>query len=82
VNARIGPFEVDLCWPAHRLVVETDGHRHHGSRTAFEADRARDAALTADGWRVVRFTDRQVRRDSKTTADLLRRLLADLSGLH
>jgi very-short-patch-repair endonuclease len=82
INARIDRFEVDFCWPAQRLVVETDGHRHHGTRAAFEADRARDATLTALGWRVVRFTDRQVRRDPATTADLLRRLLADLSRLH
>jgi hypothetical protein len=82
VNARVAGFEVDFSWPAQRLIVETDGHRHHGTRAAFEADRARDAALTALGWRVVRFTDRQVRHDAAATAALLRRLLPDLSRLH
>jgi very-short-patch-repair endonuclease len=48
--------EVDLHWPAHRLIVETDGWETHRTRPAFEADRAKDAALTAAGYRVVRLT--------------------------
>jgi hypothetical protein len=49
-------LEVDLCWPTHRLIVELDGWETHRTRAAFEADRRRDAALQAAGWRVVRFT--------------------------
>jgi very-short-patch-repair endonuclease len=49
-------LEVDLHWPAHRLIVEADGFETHGTRSAFEADRARDAALQAAGYRVLRFT--------------------------
>jgi Transcriptional regulator, AbiEi antitoxin/Protein of unknown function (DUF559) len=49
-------LDPDFCWPAHRLIVETDGWDTHRTRAAFERDRRRDAALTADGWRVVRFT--------------------------
>jgi very-short-patch-repair endonuclease len=52
VNARLGPHEVDFLWRRHRVVVETDGFRHHGDRTAFEADRARDAHLQSLGFRV------------------------------
>jgi very-short-patch-repair endonuclease len=49
------PLEPDFCWPTQHLIVETDGWETHRSRAAFEADRRRDAALTAAGWRVVRF---------------------------
>jgi Protein of unknown function (DUF559) len=68
VNAVVEGFEVDFCWPANRLIVETDGYQHHGTRAAFERDRARDARLTARGWRVLRFTSAQVRRDAASTA--------------
>ncbi len=42
-QAEIGPYTVDFLWPAQFLIVETDGHATHGTRTAFEEDRARDA---------------------------------------
>jgi hypothetical protein len=60
VNARPLGFRVDFYWPHARLVAETDGWRFHRTRAAFEADRARDQALTSAGFRVLRFTHRQV----------------------
>ncbi|HEV2786231.1 MAG TPA: type IV toxin-antitoxin system AbiEi family antitoxin domain-containing protein, partial [Solirubrobacteraceae bacterium] len=51
---------VDFLWPAQRLIVETDGHEDHGTRRAFERDRARDARLTVLVYRVVRFTWRRL----------------------
>jgi uncharacterized protein DUF559 len=78
VNSRVEapdhPYlEVDFLWPAHALIVETDGFETHGTRRAFEADRARDAALAAAGYRVVRFT---WRTDAATVVRRLRALLA------
>jgi very-short-patch-repair endonuclease len=51
-----GSCTVDFHWPRHHLIVETDSWRFHGTRSAYEQDRARDAALQAAGHRVVRFT--------------------------
>jgi very-short-patch-repair endonuclease len=48
--------EVDFYFPAHHLVVETDGWETHKTRAAFKSDRRKDAALTAAGYRVMRFT--------------------------
>jgi hypothetical protein len=42
------------------LIVEVDGYRYHGTRAAFEADRARDARLKLLGYDVLRFTHRQL----------------------
>jgi very-short-patch-repair endonuclease len=72
---RIGPEgELDARWPEHRLVVECDGFAAHGTRRAFEQDRARDRALQVAGWRVIRITWRQLTED----ADLIARQLAAL----
>ena len=38
------------------MIVETDGWETHRTRQAFRDDRAKDAALTASGYRVLRFT--------------------------
>lgn len=75
-NVVVAGHEVDFLWRARRLIVETDGHEHHGTRTAFERDRARDARLTALGYRVVRFTYRQIVAEPQHVAATLRALLA------
>ena len=63
VNTSIEGYEVDFAWRAQRLIAETDGAATHLTPTAFEHDRERDAALTAAGHRVLRFTYRQVVED-------------------
>jgi very-short-patch-repair endonuclease len=76
VNTRIEGIEVDFAWPAQRLVVEVDGFAFHGGPAAFERDRARDAALTLAGWRVLRFTWRQVTREPERVAAVVGRSMA------
>ena len=49
-------LEVDVLWPAQRLIVEVDGYEFHGPRPAFERDRRRDGRLLAAGYRVLRVT--------------------------
>jgi hypothetical protein len=51
-----GECKPDFYWPAHGLIVETDGWEAHRTLAAFRADRAKDAALTAAGYKVLRFT--------------------------
>jgi hypothetical protein len=68
-------FEVDCLWRAAALVVELDSRAYHASANAFETDRARDRALNAAGWTVVRVTWRQLRDEPVQLATDLRRLL-------
>jgi very-short-patch-repair endonuclease len=73
---RVGPHgELDARWPEQRLIVECDGFATHGTRKAFEADRARDRALQVAGWRVVRVTWRQLTNDAEVVARQLAALL-------
>jgi very-short-patch-repair endonuclease len=76
VNVRVGPFLVDFLWRARRLVVEVDGFRAHGTRSAFEADRARDTRLKLMGHDVFRFTWRQIVGEGSAVAATLRALLS------
>lgn len=71
----IGPYTVDFLWPEHHLIVEADSFEHHRPRSAFESDRARDAWLVARGYRVVRFTWRQLGDEPGTVVAVLRGLL-------
>ena len=65
-------LEVDCYFPTHDVVIETDGWDTHRTRQAFQSDGAKDAALTAAGYTVVRFTWRQLRDDPNTVADRIR----------
>ena len=56
-------------------IVETDGAGTHLTATAFEDDRRRDAELTTLGYRVVRFTRRQVAEQPRATLATLVLLL-------
>lgn len=73
-NVLVEGMEVDAVWRAARVIVELDGWEFHRSRHAFDRDRARDAGLTAAGWRVVRFTHGQVTRRPGHVVEVLRRL--------
>ncbi len=75
VNVWIDPYKVDFLWREQRLIVETDGFETHGTRSSFEADRARDTHLTLHGFTVLRFTHRQVFSQSDHVATSIQALL-------
>jgi hypothetical protein len=67
--------QADFLWRAARLIVEVDGRDPHTTRRAFDADRRRDQQLMLLGWRVVRFTWRQVMFEAAYVARTVRQLL-------
>jgi very-short-patch-repair endonuclease len=59
----------------HRLPQPEVNARHHADRAAFESDRARDAHLQSLGFRVLRFTHRQLMQERSAVVAALRPLL-------
>jgi very-short-patch-repair endonuclease len=76
LNTVLEGFEVDALWREQKLIVEIDTYATHGSAKAFERDRERDAILFAAGYRVLRVTDVQLRREPAVIA---RRIAAALN---
>ncbi len=68
--------ETTLRATGHRLVIEGDGFGVHGGREAFESDRERQNLLVLDGWRILRFTWRQIVREPAWVAAQIRAALA------
>ena len=66
----VGPFILDFYCPACKLAVELDGSVHD---TQGEQDAARTAHLAAYGYRVLRFTNDEVRTEMPA---VLARILA------
>lgn len=75
VNAIVCGLEVDAVWKQQRVIVELDSFAFHRARAAFERDRARDVELQNAGFRVLRLTDRRLRRDPCAVAEALRAIL-------
>jgi very-short-patch-repair endonuclease len=80
-NVKVAGWEVDVFWPAARLVVEVDGYAYHGNRAAFERDRRKDAALVGAGYTVIRVTWRQIEEEPLAVVALLARLLGREAGV-
>ena len=70
-----GWVEADCVWREAGVVVELDGYASHGTRAAFDRDRARDRALEAAGWRVSRVTWAHLHHERDTVVAELRALL-------
>lgn len=75
VNEPVLDYVPDFLWPDARLIVEIDGRATHGTARAFQEDRARDARLTAAGYRPLRFTCRDVVKDRAVMANRVRTVL-------
>lgn len=71
----LGVKFVDFAYPQKRLALEADSYLWHGSRRAFERDRARSQELIALGWRPLPITWGDVRYQPERVADLVRRAL-------
>jgi very-short-patch-repair endonuclease len=76
VNRRVAGHEVDILFPAHRLVVELDGYGTHGTREQFEVDRERDADLLAADIATLRVTWERLNLRPDREAARLREILA------
>jgi Protein of unknown function (DUF559) len=64
-------YVIDCLWRDEGIAVELDGRDAHERALAFEADRRRDAALSAIGLRPIRFTWQRVTYDGEgVLADL------------
>ena len=61
MSVHIDGYEVDAVWHKQKLMVELDGWATHGTRRAYQRDRARDRHFTRQGWRVLRITWEQLR---------------------
>ena len=62
----IGPYIADFVCMSERLIIELDGTQHAETRAK---DRARDAYLQRQGFRVLRFWNHDVFKDCSAVAD-------------
>src|SRR5437762_6827384 len=69
----IGPYILDFVCLRHRLVIEADGPFHDPERDAI-----RDAWLSDQGFRVLRFSNREISAEPYVVAERIEAALAQL----
>ena len=74
----IGTYIVDFYAPKAKLVVEVDGSQHLGLEHG-QNDAERDAYLTSEGLRVLRFNNMQVLQEINAVVDAILRTLSNSS---
>lgn len=58
-------YRFDVAFVEARLAIECDGWQYHGKHKAdFERDRKKDRLATMEGWRLLRFTAREIMQES------------------
>ena len=68
-------YFVDFAFPEHRLVVECDGKRWHSTPLRRWRDLIRERRIRRQGWRVIRFTGKEIWHDPYKCAKTIRRAL-------
>lgn len=63
-----------------RINIECDGAAYHSTREKAEQDRTRDNVLTAAGWRVLRFSGREISREPGECLKTIRKMVRRLDG--
>lgn len=76
LNVTVAGILVDALYEPQHVIVELDGYGTHGTRSAFETDRERDAILAAAGYLVIRITWERLTEQPKKEAARLRQILA------
>jgi very-short-patch-repair endonuclease len=70
-----GRFVLDFCCPELKLVIEVDGGVHESQR---QRDACRTAALEAEGYRVIRFDNKDVLHHLPWVLDRIDEVVASL----
>ena len=75
-QAPIGPYVADFACHVKRLVIEVDGEVHERLAEVALRDHERSEWLKSQGYRVIRFTNRQVEADVWAVVEEIKRQLS------
>jgi very-short-patch-repair endonuclease len=68
-------FRFDFAYPEALVAIEAWSYRHHSAREDWEADQLRHRLCTANGWRIVYVTHRELAERPKEVAASIKRLI-------
>ena len=60
---QLGAYRADFGIPERGLCIEIDGQAYHSSPDQMKRDRQRDERIAGFGWRILRFSAREIIKD-------------------
>lgn len=69
-------FSLDIAIPELKIAIEVDGWQYHGKyKESHTKDRERQNLLTLAGWRILRYTAKQINADIDTCVKEIKQLI-------
>jgi very-short-patch-repair endonuclease len=76
-------FRIDIAFPSYRLGIEADGWQYHGKFLRdHQRDRERRNLLVLNGWRILHYTAKDIRKDMDKIIEQIERALQISNGLN
>jgi len=76
----IGTFIVDFCCRSQKIIIEVDGEIHEDKDNS-ECDKLREEILKGSGYRILRFKNEEVLRNTKKVLEKIKSHLTPLPAL-
>lgn len=64
-QVQCGSYRIDMVLPTYKIAVEADGKAYHSTPARKARDKRRDAYLRRQGYKVLRFSGRQIMRNAR-----------------
>lgn len=73
-------YTLDGAFPHIKLGVEADGEIWHNNPNKIQLDRTRDINLSRQGWTILRFTDKEIEKQPRDVAMVIKQAMQHLMG--
>jgi very-short-patch-repair endonuclease len=72
-------FCVDICLTEYKIIIQWDGEYWHSKEKRIKLDQSQDAYFTKCGYKVLRFTEKQVFKQKQLVNETIRRAIQDVA---
>jgi very-short-patch-repair endonuclease len=73
-------YILDGAFPQIKLAVEADGEIWHNNPQKIQSDKNRDVSISRQGWTILRFTDKEITKQPKDVAMVIKQAIQRLLG--
>ena len=73
-------YILDGAFPQIKLAVEADGEIWHNNPQKIQSDKNRDVSISRQGWTILRFTDKEITKQPKDVAMVIKQAIQKLLG--